>query len=48
MDVLIDPLNIFLVMFSFPHPAPRAFNVLADVEKNFPPHGLNAHFAKQT
>lgn len=48
VDVLTDPLNISLAIFSFPHPAPRAFNVLADAEKNFPPHGPNAHFAKQT
>lgn len=48
MDVLVDPLNIFLAMFSFPHPASLAFNFLADAEKNFPLHGPHAHFAKQT
>lgn len=43
-----DPPNIFLAMFSFLHPAPQAFNFLADAEKNFPPRGPNAYFAKQT
>lgn len=47
MDVLIDPLNVFLAMFSFPHPAARAFNFLADAE-DFPLLGPNARFAKQT
>lgn len=48
LNVLINPPDIFLAMFSFPHPVSLAFNFLADAEMNFPLHGPNAHFPKQT